>query len=78
MGYQYGINICRETLCILSTNQDFEERTSRGFSEMNVILKNTSKKLKVNLKNTCLLKIYLYHEPASWKVMTESLIWKNV
>jgi hypothetical protein len=37
MGYQYGINICREALCILSTNQEFEERTSRGFSEMNVI-----------------------------------------
>lgn len=44
MGYQYGINICRETLCILSTNQDFEERTSRGFSEMNVItVKDVSK-----------------------------------
>ena len=37
MGYQYGIGICREALCILSTNQDFEERTSRGFSEMTVI-----------------------------------------
>jgi hypothetical protein len=45
MGYQYGINICRETLCILSTNQDFEERASRGFSEMNVITReDVSKK----------------------------------
>jgi hypothetical protein len=78
MGYQFGINICREALCILSTNQEFEERTSRGFSEMNVILKNTSKKLKVNLKNTCLLKIYQYHEQESWKVMIELLICKNV
>lgn len=62
MGYQYGIERCRDTLCILSSNQDFEEKLSKSFSEINIItVKDVSKKhfkeLDIQFKN------YLfYHE----------------
>jgi hypothetical protein len=37
MGYGYGIKQCRETLTILSSEQTFEERMVKAFSEIGVI-----------------------------------------
>lgn len=37
MGYGYGLKQCRETLLYLSSEQNFEERMVKAFSEMGVI-----------------------------------------
>ena len=37
MGYGYGLKQCRETLLYLSSEQSFEERMVKAFSEIGVI-----------------------------------------
>ncbi|MBP8115649.1 MAG: hypothetical protein KAY50_09850 [Chitinophagaceae bacterium] len=37
MGYGYGIKQCRETLLLLSSEQNFESRMVKAFSEIGVI-----------------------------------------